>query len=70
MEKATFGAGCFWNVEDAFRRIKGVISTCVGYMGGHYPFPSYLDVLSRITGHAEVIQLEYDPQPVSYEESP
>ncbi len=68
MEKATFGAGCFWNVEDAFRRIKGVISTCVGYMGGHYPFPSYLDVLSRITGHAEVIQLEYDPQLVSYEE--
>ena len=68
MEKATFGAGCFWGVEDAFRRVVGVISTSVGYMGGHFSNPSYLDVLSRITGHAEVVQLEYDPEQVSYEE--
>lgn len=68
MEKATFGAGCFWGVEAAFRQIKGVVSTSVGYMGGHFPHPSYLDVLSRITGHAEVAQIEYDPQIVSYEE--
>jgi peptide-methionine (S)-S-oxide reductase len=66
--KATFGAGCFWNVEDAFRKIKGIISTSVGYMGGHFPNPSYLDVLSRITGHAEVVQVEYDPTQVSYKE--
>lgn len=69
MEKATFGAGCFWGVEAAFRKeVKGVVSTSVGYMGGHFPNPSYLDVLSRITGHAEVVQLEYDPQQVSYDE--
>lgn len=64
---ATFGAGCFWGVEAAFRQIKGVKSTSVGYMGGHFPHPSYLDVLSRITGHAEVAQVEYDPEEVSYE---
>lgn len=68
MEKATFGAGCFWGVEDKFRRVTGVISTSVGYMGGHFENPSYLDVLSRITGHAEVAQLEYDPQMVAYEQ--
>lgn len=64
---ATFGAGCFWEVEAAFRKLKGVKSTSVGYMGGHFPNPSYLDVLSRITGHAEVAQVEYDPDEVSYE---
>ena len=68
MEVATFGAGCFWGIEAAFRKVKGVTSTSVGYMGGHFPNPSYLDVLSRITGHAEVAQLEYDPSKVSYEE--
>ena len=68
MEKATFGAGCFWKTEEQFRRVKGVISTSVGYMGGHFPDPSYLDVLARITGHAEVAQIEYDPDKVSYEE--
>ncbi len=68
MEKATFGAGCFWGVEAAFRQVKGVVSTSVGYMGGHFPNPCYLDVLSRITGHAEVVQIEYDPQLVSYED--
>jgi peptide-methionine (S)-S-oxide reductase len=65
--KATFGAGCFWNVEEAFRNVEGVISSSVGYMGGHFPNPSYLDVLSRITGHAEVVQLDYDRDRVSYE---
>ena len=68
MEKATFGAGCFWKTEDVFRQIKGVIATSVGYMGGHFPNPSYLDVVARITGHAEVAQIEYDPEKVSYEE--
>ncbi|MBH8566281.1 peptide-methionine (S)-S-oxide reductase MsrA [Nostoc sp. CENA67] len=68
IEKATFGAGCFWGVEAAFREVKGVVSTSVGYMGGDFPNPSYLDVLARITGHAEVVQVEYDPQYVSYED--
>ena len=68
MELATFGAGCFWGVEAAFRKVQGVTSTSVGYMGGHFPNPSYLDVLSRITGHAEVAQVEYDPSQVSYEQ--
>ena len=68
MEKATFGAGCFWGVEAAFRKVEGVVSTSVGYMGGDFPNPCYLDVLSRITGHAEVVQVEYDPQKVSYED--
>jgi peptide-methionine (S)-S-oxide reductase len=67
MEKATFGAGCFWGVEAAFRKVSGVQSTSVGYMGGHFENPCYLDVLSRITGHAEVCQVEYDPAQVSYE---
>ncbi|MGD1909547.1 MAG: peptide-methionine (S)-S-oxide reductase MsrA [Rivularia sp. (in: cyanobacteria)] len=66
--KATFGAGCFWCVEAAFRRLNGVVSTTVGYMGGHFENPCYLDVLSRITGHAEVAQVEYDPSIISYEE--
>ncbi|WP_009544651.1 peptide-methionine (S)-S-oxide reductase MsrA [Crocosphaera subtropica] len=66
MEKATFAAGCFWGVEAAFRRLKGVVSTSVGYMGGHWPNPSYLDVCARVTGHAEVVQVEYDPTIISY----
>ncbi|XGV94447.1 MAG: peptide-methionine (S)-S-oxide reductase MsrA [Leptolyngbya sp. BL-A-14] len=65
--EATFGAGCFWGVEAAFRKVNGVRSTSVGYMGGHFENPSYLDVLSRITGHAEVCQVDYDPAVVSYE---
>ena len=68
MEQATFGAGCFWKTEDVFRRVTGVMATSVGYMGGHFPNPSYLDVVARITGHAEVAQIEYDPDKVSYEE--
>ncbi len=65
-EIATFGAGCFWGVEAAFRKVKGVMSTSVGYMGGHFPNPCYLDVCARITGHAEVVQVQYDPNIVSY----
>nr|WP_281291229.1 peptide-methionine (S)-S-oxide reductase [Hyella patelloides] len=64
-EKATFGAGCFWNTEDEFRTLSGVLETSVGYMGGHFPNPSYLDVVARITGHAEVAQIEYDPTQIS-----
>ncbi|MDY6937954.1 MAG: peptide-methionine (S)-S-oxide reductase MsrA [Cyanobacteriota bacterium] len=67
MEKATFGAGCFWGVEAAFRKVEGVISTSVGYMGGHFANPCYLDVCARITGHAEVVQVEYDRIQVSYD---
>lgn len=67
MNKATFGAGCFWGVEAAFRQLKGVISTSVGYMGGHWPNPCYLDVCARITGHAEVVQILYDPSIISYQ---
>ncbi|MDJ0726108.1 MAG: peptide-methionine (S)-S-oxide reductase MsrA [Prochloraceae cyanobacterium] len=68
MAKATFGAGCFWGVEAKFSKVKGVVSTSVGYMGGDFPNPSYLDVLSRITGHAEVAQIEYNPELISYED--
>lgn len=68
MEKATFGGGCFWGIEAAYRKVKGVLSTSVGYMGGHFENPCHLDVVSRITGHAEVAQIEYDPAIVSYEE--
>jgi peptide-methionine (S)-S-oxide reductase len=68
MEIVTFGAGCFWGVEAAFRRIAGVIQTSVGYMGGHFPNPCYLDVCARITGHAEVVQIHYDPTQVSYDD--
>ncbi len=66
IEIATFGAGCFWGVEAAFRKIPGVIKTSVGYMGGHFPNPCYLDVCARITGHAEVVQLHYDPEQITY----
>ena len=66
-ELATFGAGCFWNTEHAFRQVPGIVNTSVGYMGGHFENPCYLDVLSRITGHAEVAQIEYDPRQISYE---
>ncbi|MEO1404796.1 MAG: peptide-methionine (S)-S-oxide reductase, partial [Cyanobacteria bacterium J06635_1] len=66
-EIATFGAGCFWSTEAAFQKLPGVSKTSVGYMGGHFEKPCYLDVLSRITGHAEVAQVEYDPAQISYE---
>ena len=67
MEKATFGGGCFWGVEAAFRRVKGVVATSVGYMGGDFENPCHLDVVARITGHAEVAQVEYDPSVVGYD---
>lgn len=67
-QTATFGAGCFWKTEYEFINIPGVIKTSVGYMGGDFTNPSYLDVVARITGHAEVAQIEYDADVVSYEE--
>ena len=68
LEKATFGTGCFWKTENEFMKVKGVTKTSVGYMGGNFPNPSYLDVLARITGHAEVAQIEYDPAIATYAE--
>ena len=67
-QKATFGAGCFWGVEAAFRQVPGVVATAVGYAGGSLPNPTYKDVCSDRTGHAEVVQVEYDPSRVSYED--
>lgn len=66
--KATFGMGCFWCSEDVFGKVKGVKSTAVGYTGGRLPNPTYEDVCTDRTGHAEVVQVEYDPAAVSYDE--
>ncbi|MGI5819129.1 MAG: peptide-methionine (S)-S-oxide reductase MsrA [Armatimonadota bacterium] len=67
-ETATFGAGCFWGVEERFRNIVGVTDTEVGYAGGHTENPTYEQVCSHGTGHAEVVQVQFDPEQVSYED--
>src|SRR3974390_1410245 len=67
-EIATFGAGCFWGVEAAFRRVPGVLDAVSGYSGGHTENPSYKDVCTDRTGHAEVVQVTFDPSKVSYDQ--
>jgi peptide-methionine (S)-S-oxide reductase len=67
-ETATFGAGCFWGVEYVFERVPGVVRTEVGYAGGHTDRPTYRDVCSHTTGHAEVLQVEFDPEVVTYDQ--
>jgi peptide-methionine (S)-S-oxide reductase len=67
LEKATFAAGCFWGIEKAFRQVKGVVATAVGFSGGHFERPSYEQVCTLNTGHAEAIRVIFDPKIVSYE---
>jgi peptide-methionine (S)-S-oxide reductase len=68
LQLATFAAGCFWGVEEAFRKVKGVKSTMVGYTGGSFDNPTYRDVYKDKTGHAEAIQVQFNPNEVSYED--
>ncbi len=67
-EKAIIAAGCFWSKEEAYRTLKGVLSTRVGYTGGYFPNPTYEDVCSDKTGHAEAVEITYDPTVISYDE--
>ncbi len=68
LETATFGAGCFWGIEQAFRRLEGVVDAAVGYAGGHTDEPTYQAVCSGTTGHAEVVQVQFDPERINYNE--
>ena len=68
IQKATFGAGCFWGVEARFRELEGIVDAAVGYMGGHTDQPTYKEVCSKTTGHAEVVEVDFDDAAVSYEE--
>ncbi len=68
LETATFGAGCFWGVEHTFRQIEGVVNAVVGYAGGSSQEPTYREVCSGTTGHAEAVQLTYDPSRIGYED--
>ena len=67
-EKTTFGAGCFWHIEEYYSLKKGIISTIVGYMGGHIPNPTYKDVCGGNTEHAEVVQISFNPSIISYKD--